>query len=63
MGQGTIADRSDEWLGRSDAGIALLRSVFLREMEAVRRGRATKHWRRLVQPAELPKQAAEKARV
>jgi 5,5'-dehydrodivanillate O-demethylase oxygenase subunit len=63
MGQGTIADRSDEWLGRSDAGIALLRSVFLREMEAVRRGRATKHWRRLVHPAELPKQAAEKARV
>jgi 5,5'-dehydrodivanillate O-demethylase len=61
MGQGTIADRTDEWLGRSDAGITLLRSVFLREMEAVRRGRPAKQWRRLVQPTELPKQVSEKA--
>jgi 5,5'-dehydrodivanillate O-demethylase oxygenase subunit len=63
MGQGVIADRSDEWLGRSDTGIALLRSIFLREMEAVRRGRNPKQWNRLAQPAELPKQVAEKAGV
>jgi 5,5'-dehydrodivanillate O-demethylase len=63
VGQGPIADRADEWLGRSDAGIALLRRVFLREAEAIRRGRPTKQWRRLANLEELPRQIAESADV
>ncbi len=63
MGQGRIADRSDEWLGRSDAGIALLRKIFLREIEAIRSGRPTKNWRRLSEAAELPKQMPEPASI
>ena len=38
-GQGVIVDRSQERLGQSDAGIALLRRIFLRELEAIRNGR------------------------
>jgi 5,5'-dehydrodivanillate O-demethylase len=44
MGQGTIVDRARERLGKSDAGIVLLRRIFWREMEAVRTGRPTKQW-------------------
>lgn len=47
MGQGTIADRNQERLGQSDAGIMLLRKIFWREMEALREGRPAKAWRRL----------------
>jgi 5,5'-dehydrodivanillate O-demethylase len=57
VGQGTIVDREVEILGRSDAGIALMRRIFFREMEAIREGRPTKEWRRLDQAAELPIQA------
>jgi 5,5'-dehydrodivanillate O-demethylase len=54
VGQGTIADREVEILGRSDAGIALLRRIFFREMEALREGRPTKAWRRLDDAVDLP---------
>ena len=54
VGQGTIADREHEILGRSDAGIALMRRIFLREMDAVREGGSPKAWRRLDKAAELP---------
>ena len=47
MGQGAIVERIDEHLGKSDMGIALLRKIFWREMEAMRNGRPTKQWRRL----------------
>jgi 5,5'-dehydrodivanillate O-demethylase oxygenase subunit len=57
-GQGTIADRGRETLGRSDAGIALLRRIFFREMEALRAGGSPKRWQRLEAPAELPIQSA-----
>jgi 5,5'-dehydrodivanillate O-demethylase oxygenase subunit len=60
MGQGTIAERGDEWLGRSDAGIALLRRLFLREIEAVRRSQPTKQWRRLEHGVDLPRQVSER---
>jgi 5,5'-dehydrodivanillate O-demethylase len=36
--QGRIADRTRERLGRSDAGIALLRKLLLQQLEAVERG-------------------------
>ena len=37
-GQGRIVDRSQERLGASDAGVALLRRIFLRELEAIKEG-------------------------
>jgi 5,5'-dehydrodivanillate O-demethylase oxygenase subunit len=38
MGQGTIADRTQEHLGSSDAGIIMLRQRFLRDIDAIARG-------------------------
>jgi len=58
MGQGAIVDRAHEYLGKSDAGIAFVRRIFLRELDAIRQGRPTKAWRRLATPAELPIQVA-----
>ena len=46
VGQGKIADRTNEWLGASDAGVVRLRSILAREKEEVRQGRAGKMWRR-----------------
>jgi 5,5'-dehydrodivanillate O-demethylase len=60
-GQGTVADRSKEILGKSDAGIAILRKIFLRELEAIRAGRPTKKWRALEHAADLPIQIPELA--
>lgn len=56
VGQGAIVPRERELLGRSDRGIAMLRGIFLRELEAIRVGRPTKHWRRLQASAEMPTQ-------
>jgi len=61
MGQGTIVDRTQETLGKSDAGIAFLRRIFWRELEGIRAGRPTKAWRRLDQSSELPHQVSEPA--
>lgn len=44
-GQGVIADREHELLGRSDAGIALLRRIYLRELDRLERGEPPKEWR------------------
>jgi len=38
VGQGRIADRSQEYLGPSDSGIVMIRRRFLRDLEAVARG-------------------------
>jgi 5,5'-dehydrodivanillate O-demethylase len=43
-GQGTIADRSPEHLGRSDGSLLLYRSLWKREMRALAEGRPLKHW-------------------
>ncbi len=53
MGQGPIADRANERLGKSDAGIVLLRRLCWREMEALNNNTPTKNWRRLEAPAKL----------
>jgi 5,5'-dehydrodivanillate O-demethylase len=53
-GQGVIEDRTKERLGASDAGIAFLRRILFRELEAVRDGNPTKHWTRAL-PVELQK--------
>jgi len=61
MGQGPIADRENERLGKSDAGIVLLRRIFWREMDAITAGRATKVWKKLERSVELPKPLRESA--
>jgi 5,5'-dehydrodivanillate O-demethylase len=38
IGQGTLADRENEHLGRSDQGIVMLRNQLIADMEAVERG-------------------------
>jgi 5,5'-dehydrodivanillate O-demethylase oxygenase subunit len=61
-GQGMICDRTQENLSTSDAGVAFLRRIFLRELEAIRQGRPTKQWARLQDAEHLPPppvQAAE----
>jgi hypothetical protein len=45
IGQGAIVDRASEMLGASDRGIALLRRIMRREMEAVTSGKPAKQWR------------------
>ncbi|HXQ51601.1 MAG TPA: Rieske 2Fe-2S domain-containing protein [Stellaceae bacterium] len=57
VGQGTVMDRASEYLGASDAGIAFLRRIFWRELDALRAGRTPTEWRRLEHEAELPIQA------
>jgi 5,5'-dehydrodivanillate O-demethylase len=56
MGQGAIVDRTQERLGKSDAGIILLRKIFWREMDAVRNGGPIKQWRRSQHTEDVPLQ-------
>ena len=60
MGQGAIVDRNRERLGKSDAGIVLLRRIFWREMEAIGSGGTGKQWRRIEEGVELPVQGKVK---
>ncbi len=53
IGQGVIADRVHERLGASDLGIAMLRRILAREIEAVRSGAPTKAWARIEKPSTL----------
>ncbi len=46
VGQGAIADRANERLASSDRGIAMLRRILWREMDAINAGKPTKPWRR-----------------
>jgi 5,5'-dehydrodivanillate O-demethylase len=50
VGQGRIPARENDRLGRSDVLVILLRKIFLRELQAVADGRATKAW---IQPERL----------
>jgi 5,5'-dehydrodivanillate O-demethylase len=45
LGQGVIADRENEYLGRSDVCIVLLRRLWLRELDALAADRPVKSWR------------------
>ena len=58
VGQGALVDRERETLGRSDAGIALLRKLLYREMDAIGNGGTPKQWRPLEESIELPTQHA-----
>lgn len=44
IGQGRIADRTDEHLGRIDQGVITVRKLWRRELEALRDGRPLKQW-------------------
>ena len=44
IGQGLIADRVNEKLGRSDVGVVLVRNLWLRELKALAEGRPLKQW-------------------
>ncbi len=46
VGQGAIADRRAERLGRSDVGIILIRKIWERELAALADGRPLKQWQR-----------------
>jgi 5,5'-dehydrodivanillate O-demethylase len=63
MGQGPIADRKRERLGKSDAGIVLLRRLFWRELAAQQKGTPLKGWRPLEHEARmyLPGETVETA--
>jgi 5,5'-dehydrodivanillate O-demethylase oxygenase subunit len=47
VGQGAIADRRAERLGRSDIGIILIRKIWERELTALAAGHRLKQWKRL----------------
>jgi 5,5'-dehydrodivanillate O-demethylase oxygenase subunit len=46
VGQGVIADRVNERLGRSDVLVVLLRQLYAREMRALAEGKPLKQWQR-----------------
>jgi 5,5'-dehydrodivanillate O-demethylase len=52
-GQGQIVDRNAELLGRTDVGVAAMRRVYAREMQAIADGRPTKQWKRLEESPAL----------
>ena len=54
MGQGVVADRNREQLGRSDMGVAFLRRLFLRELAAIEQGKPTKSWTPMTTPVDMP---------
>jgi 5,5'-dehydrodivanillate O-demethylase len=60
VAQGAIADRMHERLGKSDAGIVLLRRIFWRELDALVAGRP-KIWRKLDRALELPTQTSSES--
>jgi 5,5'-dehydrodivanillate O-demethylase len=52
VGQGPVADRAQEHLGRSDVGVILFRKIWERELRALAEGRPLKKWL-LPQDAEI----------
>jgi 5,5'-dehydrodivanillate O-demethylase len=44
MGQGVIPDRSQDHLGKSDVGVALVRKLWREELHALANGRALRPW-------------------
>jgi 5,5'-dehydrodivanillate O-demethylase oxygenase subunit len=60
VGQGAIADRASERLGKSDEGVILLRKIFRRELAAAKLPSGPKAWRprsgfaRLPVPSSVP---------
>ena len=53
VGQGAIADRANEHLGRMDVGVILLRKLWQRELQALSDGRPLKRWSTVEQLAAM----------
>jgi 5,5'-dehydrodivanillate O-demethylase len=49
VGQGTIVDRTQERLGRTDGSVIMLRKLWARELRALAEGRPLKQWTRPVE--------------
>lgn len=60
-GQERLTRREDEILGKSDLGIVTLRKLFWRELDLLQDGQATKGWKSLQKPLELPRQPGAQA--
>lgn len=54
VGQGTVVDRTQEWLGRSDEGPILMRKIFRREINAMQKGLPIKVWQHKSGFARMP---------
>jgi 5,5'-dehydrodivanillate O-demethylase oxygenase subunit len=64
VGQGQIADRSQEYLSQSDRGIVMMRRRFLRDLEAIARGEDPKAViRDHTQNHRIPLPVADRARL
>ncbi len=61
VGQGKIANRAQERLVKSDLGVALLRRIMFREMDALKSGKGTKNWTRLTEEIELQTEDVQKS--
>jgi hypothetical protein len=57
VGQGSIADRTNEHLGRSDLGVILFRKIWERELRALKGRRRLKQW--TLSAAELAERGLE----
>ncbi len=58
VGQGSMAPRAEDHLGRRDAGVLLLRKIWMRELEKVAAGLQVKRWTSpagLLSVGELPR--------
>ena len=53
VGQGAIADRAQDRLGRSDVGVILLRRLWARELQALAEGRSLTDWHRPEAPLAI----------
>jgi 5,5'-dehydrodivanillate O-demethylase len=62
-GQGVIADRINENLSSSDAGIVLLRRLLMREAACIEEGQPTKAWKRLHDIEDLPIPTAQETSI
>ena len=51
-GQGTIANRGEEMLARSDVRILAMRKIWSREMRAIAEGKPPKKWQPLFKMPE-----------
>jgi 5,5'-dehydrodivanillate O-demethylase len=52
-GQGVIADRTNERLGRTDVGVIQMRKIWSRELRALAEGKPLKQWQYKGEPPEL----------
>jgi 5,5'-dehydrodivanillate O-demethylase len=53
MGQGPIADRENDHLGKSDVGVILIRKLWREELQALSDGTPLRHWRRPLDGLDL----------